>query len=760
MLCAKCGTETVKSFDIKSGQQVAVETCPICNTSSGSTVVVPNVSTISEPSMTANAQMTRVEGSTAHAPNPIHIKAEAPKTGLLNKASQFTARLLNRGDSRKYDQKTADSWMMQQNIVPKHATPPGSGLGYKVSPYTSEWIKLWGITPIADLSKYRLMYRTVPKVKRAIDKTVSSAIIKGFNRLEINPLQTWYPEDEYSSLEDYHFAITSYLQSWIDGQDDFYLNLNMIGKDMLIYGNAYVELVYEDLEVEEKQSNDFTNYEVHKEDYSWAGQGPLDGQDAPMVTMKNPGGKYLEVAPKGDLIWLKPLDPLYMRVRADSYGNVFGYLQFLSAPPVSYTPDKMAHFRYNPLSWQYETFNGTSMLMSIIRTQEIIWQIENDLILLGHATVKPPMHFACGDKDNIWPEPVFTQFIADTANRSAGGDLYTRGDVKGTPLPAPAGGIPAMVKYLDYHDTQRTIALGVPPQLLGQPEGSSRTTAEVSLDDWVNMLQNIQREISNTLEDQIFRHIIKNKFGEDAPIPKPVWNPLFDKNENDITSRIVSLVASGIVTLNEGRNWLSDIGIKLAPVEGGEKLQDLERFKQELENSELMTEQSKLTLEQTKQELESPPEGVEAAYENESQKWLNLKQKDVWKEHDHAPGKGPDILANKYKLRETLKINGISVFAVNDKNIKLNLNKDWNGSGSSIDYDFIDEDEIWLSDNYSQVQWAEKLEEEQKKIDVNLNVPMKKDLDDIKTKIDQISANQEVENKFNARKLDILEKMV
>ena len=721
MLCAKCGAETTKSFDIRSGQQIAVETCPRCNTSSGSTVVVPNVSTISEPSMTANAQMTRVEGSTAHAPNPIHIKAEAPKTGLLNKASQFTARLLNRGDSRKYDQKTADSWMMQQNIVPKHATPPGSGLGYKVSPYTSEWIKLWGITPIADLSKYRLMYRTVPKVKRAIDKTVSSAIIKGFNRLEINPLQTWYPEDEYSSLEDYHFAITSYLQSWIDGQDDFYLNLNMIGKDMLIYGNAYVELVYEDLEVEEKQSNDFTNYEVHKEDYSWAGKGPLEGQDAPMVTMKNPGGKYLEVAPKGDLVWLKPLDPLYMRVRADSYGNVFGYLQFLSAPPVSYTPDKMAHFRYNPLSWQYETFNGTSMLMSIIRTQEIIWQIENDLILLGHATVKPPMHFACGDKDNIWPEPVFTQFIADTANRSAGGDLYTRGDVKGTPLPAPAGGIPAMVKYLDYHDTQRTIALGVPPQLLGQPEGSSRTTAEVSLDDWVAMLENIQIEISNTLEDQIFRHVVRNKFGENAPIPKPIWNPLFDQNQNDITSRIVSLVASGIITINEARQWLFDIGVHLDPVEGGEKIQDLERFRQELENSEIMTEQSRLTLEQTKQELENPSEEIQASYELEPQKLLNIEQKDVKKDISFLPNEPSGRVSGEYKVRETLKMDGTSIFSVNNKNIKRDLDSDWPGFGSFINKDYISDNEIWLDDNLTSEEWNKRLEEEHKKIDNHVN---------------------------------------
>ena len=278
--------------------------------------------------------------------------------------------------------------------------------------------------------------------------------------------------------------------------------------------------------------------------------------------------------------------------------------------------------------------HNTSMLMSIIRTQEIIWQIENDLILLGHATVKPPMHFACGDKDNIWPVDVFNGFISDTSNRSAGGDLYTRGDVKGTPLPAPAAGIPAMVKYLDYHDTQRTIALGVPPQLLGEPEGSSRTTAEVSLDDWVNMLQNIQREISNTLEEQVFKHIIIEEFGEGAPVPTPIWNPLFDKNENDITNRIVSLTASGIVSINEARKWLADIGVKLQPVDGAEVLQDLERFKLEVEQTELSID-----------EMRNPSAEVSASLKKDTQQFINKKQKDTMSDISHPPGMGVDRIA-------------------------------------------------------------------------------------------------------------------
>ena len=638
MLCIKCGHNTTTSYDIKAGQQIASETCSNCGHVSGSSITTPTIRTHQEPSMNADAQMVRIAGSTIHNPSGTSMMSDVPITKqsplevIGSKVSQFTARLLKPSVSRQYDPSTAPAWFERQHIVPERVTPPNSGLGYKTSPYVSEFIKMWGITPIADLSKYRLMYRTVPKVKRAIDKTVSSAIIKGFNRLEIAN-NTWYPE-EYSSVDEYHDAIILFLQTWIDNQPDFYINLNMIGKDMLTYGNAFVELVYEEMEVEERSLKGFSQYEIHKEDYKWAGTGPLDAPDAPMVEVKNPDEKLVEVSPKGKMLWMKPLDPLYMRVRADAYGNVFGYIQFIAVPPVAYTNEKMAHFRYNPLSWQYETLNGTSMLMSIIRTQEIIWQIENDLILLGHATVKPPMHFACGDKDNIWPVDVFNGFISDTSNRSAGGDLYTRGDVKGTPLPAPAAGIPAMVKYLDYHDTQRTIALGVPPQLLGEPEGSSRTTAEVSLDDWVNMLQNIQREISNTLEEQVFKHIIIEEFGEGAPVPTPIWNPLFDKNENDITNRIVSLTASGIVSINEARKWLADIGVKLQPVDGAEVLQDLERFKLEVEQTELSID-----------EMRNPSAEVSASLKKDTQQFINKKQKDTMSDISHPPGMGVDRIA-------------------------------------------------------------------------------------------------------------------
>jgi len=230
--------------------------------------------------------------------------------------------------------------------------------------------------------------------------------------------------------------------------------------------------------------------------------------------------------------------------------------------------------------------HNTSMLMSLVRTQDIIWQIENDLILLGHATVKPPVIFACGTTEQVWKKKMFTDFIASSSTRGPGGDIYTHADVKTTPLPAPTESIQHMVKYLGYHDTQRTIALGVPPQLLGQPEGSSRTTAEVSFNDWINILEIIQIEISDTLEEQVFRRVVELEFGEGAPVPRPIWNTLFEKSEDTIVSKIISLKQSGILSVNEARDWLEELGLKVKSVKDGDIIPEVEMAVLQIEELE------------------------------------------------------------------------------------------------------------------------------------------------------------------------------
>ncbi|MDP2362798.1 MAG: hypothetical protein Q8M94_03405, partial [Ignavibacteria bacterium] len=398
-------------------------------------------------------------------------------------ANKFVAdRRLSDKDSLRHDRYSPTNWHSRLPIIPTEETPPASGFGYVQSPYTSQWTKLWGMNPITDFAKYRMMYRTVPIIKKAIDKTVSTAISKGF---EIDlPADAEHRED-----------ILNYLKSWIGQQEDFKITLQMLASDMMTYGVAYAEIVYDEINITEESSNAPEFYRVDIPDPRENFKMGENGVPYLENVSYNGDGRYLAAAAKGNPVWLKPLDPLWMRVRRDSYGNRFGFLQYLSTPPVAFTNDKMVFIRFNPKSWWTENWAGTSALMSLIRTQEAIWTIENDLILISHACAKPPLVFACGDNtEEPWTEGQFTSFVSATSSRGPGGDIYHRGDVLAKPLPFPASSLAPLLAHLDYHVEQRMISLGVPPDLLGVHASSNRSVATVSFDDWINTIQLLQQQ--------------------------------------------------------------------------------------------------------------------------------------------------------------------------------------------------------------------------------------------------------------------------
>jgi hypothetical protein len=541
-----------------------------------------------------------------------------------NKESGFIARILDKATSIKHDVFTPKNWFGRQKIIQN--PPTDSGYAFIQNPYNSIFNVQWGIQPDADLAKYRLLYRNVPKVKRAIDKTVSSAINKGIRRFE-------YKEPVTGGKK-----YIKYLTEWVEKQDDWKITLMMIASDCLIFGNSFVEIVYDrgeefddngelspgfrDIDPYDSRNGIPEKVDIPNEFINYVGRGMYPVED-PMIEKKlvdSYGNKIHSIREyhrtTGEVLWLKVLDPLYMRVRADSYGNVFGYIQWLSNPPISFTTEKIAHFRYNPKSTAYEQCYGTSMLQSMIRTQEAIWQIENDALIIGHTATKPPIHFSIESQDGmVMPDEVFVKFQAQMKNRGAGGDIFTRGDVVANQLTPPSNQLAQIYTHLHYHDVQRSIALGVPPALLGEPEGSSRTTAEVSLDDWINTLQILQKEIANVLEEQVFKYVLEAKFGEGTPVPHIVWNELFNKNENDVVSRIVSLKGAGIITFNEARNMLQDLGYKMSELgEMGDVIPEIFQLEMEQEqmiNEEMAAQESEEQGESTERKASVEGEGLD-----------------------------------------------------------------------------------------------------------------------------------------------------
>ena len=196
----------------------------------------------------------------------------------------------------------------------------GSGAGFVTPPYTAYWERLWGATPIEDLPKYKDLYAFVPYIKASIDVTVNLAISNGFE------------------LEGGPEPIRQWLSDWLEEQN-ILQTLRVVASDMLIFGNAYLEL-------------------CRNED-------------------------------TGAIEWLKPLDPVHMRVRRDAYGQVLGYIQLLTFPPVVFTAQDIVHFKWGAKSWTYEQAYGTSLLRPLLKIQALIDQLEDDMAVIVH----------CYDKD-------------------------------------------------------------------------------------------------------------------------------------------------------------------------------------------------------------------------------------------------------------------------------------------------------------------------------------------------------------------------
>ena len=78
-----------------------------------------------------------------------------------------------------------------------------------------------------------------------------------------------------------------------------------------------------------------------------------------------------------------------MRVRHNEYGDIFGYIQLLTFPPVVFEAQDMVHFRWGAKSWWYEISYGTSLLRPLLKVQALIDQLEDDMAVIVYSYPPP-----------------------------------------------------------------------------------------------------------------------------------------------------------------------------------------------------------------------------------------------------------------------------------------------------------------------------------------------------------------------------------
>ena len=389
---------------------------------------------------------------------------------------------------RQIEEEVPISWKAD-NVLWGYVTKymlKSSGAGFVTPPYTAYWERLWGAVPIEDLPKYKDLYTFTPYIKAAIDTTVNLAISNGFE------------------LEGGEDEVREWLSDWLDEQN-ILQTLRIVATDMLVFGNAYLEL-------------------CRDED-------------------------------TGEVTWLKPLDPVHMRVRRDAYGNVFGYIQLLTFPPVVFTAQDIIHFRWGAKSWWYEFSYGTSLLRPLLKIQALIDQLEDDMAIIVHTYAKPMLIVKAGTPERPFSDEQLRALVEAFRDRKPATDVFVRGDVSVDVIPSLTKDV-NIQWWLDYLYTQREAVLGVPKIFMGKSEGTNRATADIVMQEYITRLKMLQEIIADQLETCLFKQLIKTHFGEGFEVPKVKWRPIWEETMAEKAKYIGDLVDRGVITIREARSAL------------------------------------------------------------------------------------------------------------------------------------------------------------------------------------------------------------
>jgi hypothetical protein len=254
----------------------------------------------------------------------------------------------------------------------------------------------------------------------------------------------------------------------------------------------------------------------------------------------------------GDIVWLKPLDPVHMRVRRDPYGMVLGYVQLLTMPPVVFPAQDIVHFRWSPKSWWYEYSYGTSQLRPLLQVQAYIDQFEQDMAIICHIYTKPMLDVAGGTPDKPYIADQLNQLIDSFSNRGVASDIFHRGDVTIKPIPSMTRDI-KIQWWLEYLHQMREAVMGVPKIFMGQVEGTNRATADIVMQEYVTRLRMQQECLADQLETVLFKQLLREQFGENVEVPTCKWRPIWEPKLNEIAPIIDNLYKDGIIERGEAR---------------------------------------------------------------------------------------------------------------------------------------------------------------------------------------------------------------
>jgi len=343
-----------------------------------------------------------------------------------------------------------------------------------------------------DYKENELLFKNVPIIAGVIDKLVDFAVGPGY-----------YIEGEDKEAVE---AINNFME-----KHNFDLLLREIIRNMLIYGNAYVEKAIEkEIDVE---TGDFENFTISA---------------------------------------LKNWDPKNIYVSRSEQGEVRKFVQQESrrANKVEFEPDEMAHFKFNVVA---DEPYGTSLIHPLKTITYDKLKLERDMALLMNRKANSPLQVKIGgvrlDK-YIQPSAAqLSQFGAELEHLRARNEFVTNDLVEMKVVEMGRIG-EKFLNVFNHYDGQIIFGSQVPEVLLGKgsiPEG----LAKVQMDAFQLRIQSIQLNVELVLEEQIIKpYLTMLGLNDDIDFE---WGPQEEEDKEKLLETYSKLLSPALVLTQQTR---------------------------------------------------------------------------------------------------------------------------------------------------------------------------------------------------------------
>lgn len=319
------------------------------------------------------------------------------------------------------------------------------------------------------------LYKKVPIITGAINKTVDMVVSSDFSVKSKNP--------EAAKL----------IQDFMK-EHNFDLLLRNITKDLLIYGNAFVEVI--------SAGNVITG--------------------------------------------LKAVNPKTMYVKRNEQGEILAYNQYIprkTREPIEFTPDQIVHFKYNVIG---DCAYGYSIIEPLIKIIKSKLQMEEAMMTLMKRKANAPIHAKLGTETEPARQEDIDNFANDLYIMNEKTEYVTDHRVEMNVLDV-GGRIANFQPFNEHFENQLVYDLEVPIVLLGRgsiPEG----LAKVQLDAFERRINSIRLLEINVLEDKIFNPLLEhNGFTKQDEVSFE-WAPQTDEDKWKEIERALMIMTSGMIS--------------------------------------------------------------------------------------------------------------------------------------------------------------------------------------------------------------------